>query len=240
MRREICSSAGEGFQDGRCQHSAIEIKLPRQEPDVEEILHAAVQDAQLDHGLELLGDHALSAVAAKLRCREAEDRGIFHKLSRRDHHVAEADVKLHGNARGVQPSPKPDPYPFIVSILGDSLSPDASRVEDQAIRLDLLKARFPHHGDDGVHAVVGPTKEVDVHRGAGEWRLPHQEHQGALENELLGVRALGQPVEEPFHGEVLEQLVEGASCFLSFVEQTLAYGGGNVLDRAFGHSSASR
>jgi hypothetical protein len=40
------------------------------------ILHAAIHNAQLDHGFEFLGDRALHTVAANNRRRQVKERRI--------------------------------------------------------------------------------------------------------------------------------------------------------------------
>lgn len=56
----------------------------------------------------------------------------------------------------------------------------------------------------------------------------HLEHQCALGDEPVGVRGLGQPVEEAFHSEVLQQLVERSPAVSGPVEEALPDGRGYV------------
>ena len=48
----------ERFFDGLGQHLPLEVKRAGQHPDVAKVLHPAVQDTELHHGMELFGDDA--------------------------------------------------------------------------------------------------------------------------------------------------------------------------------------
>jgi hypothetical protein len=60
-----------------------------------------------------------------------------------------------------------------------------------------------------------------------------------FQDDFLGVRRPGQPKEEALHGEVLEQLVERTAGSTRLVEETLADGGGDVLEVPALHSRVS-
>ena len=68
----------EGSCDGLGQNCTVEIELPRQEPDVEEVLEAAIEVPKLHHRLELLGYAGLTAVAPEFRW--GQDRGWLGTL----------------------------------------------------------------------------------------------------------------------------------------------------------------
>jgi hypothetical protein len=75
---------------------------------------------------------------------------------------------------------------------------------------------------------------------AVHWRerhVPHVQHQRALEDKARPVRRLRQPVEEPLHRVVLQQLLEGPLRRTRVVLEPRLHGGFEVLD---GHGIASR
>ena len=75
----------------------MELESAGQDPQVIEILHPAVGDAEHDHGLELLGHDRLPRVGLQHGGREIEQHRVGDLDRRRRHHVAEADVDLDRN-----------------------------------------------------------------------------------------------------------------------------------------------
>ncbi len=51
----------------------VKIESTGEQPNVEEALEATVEAAQVDHRLELLGDHRLPRMHAKPRCRKVQN-----------------------------------------------------------------------------------------------------------------------------------------------------------------------
>jgi len=61
-------------------------------PQIEEILHAAIGDAQRNQGLELFGDDCFGRIGFQLRCRHPEKRRIFDLPRGRRDGVTEPDI----------------------------------------------------------------------------------------------------------------------------------------------------
>ncbi|HEX8114444.1 MAG TPA: hypothetical protein VF516_42230 [Kofleriaceae bacterium] len=238
-RRHVdrCLAVGERGGDRLRQQRAVEGELIREEPDVVEVLHAAVQPAQVDHRLELLGHHRLARVARELGRREAEQRGVRDGLRTGSDDVAEPDVDLHGDARPAEQTDEANPHALVVRVLLDALGFHCGRVEHHAVWLDIGRAHLTDHAFQVLERVVEAAEEVEVLRRARERRVPHVQHQRALEDQARPVRRLRQPVEEPLHRVVLQQLLEGPLRRTRVILETRLHGGFEVLD---GHGIASR
>ena len=122
--RNVGVALREGFRNRSRQRLAVEIELSGKKADVPEIFHAAVHDAMSDHRLELFGNRALPTVSADLRRRQIENGGIGQQLWRRNHNVAEPNIELNGDPRGIQRPAEADTHPFVVGVFGDPLSPN--------------------------------------------------------------------------------------------------------------------
>ena len=81
--------------------SPPEVKGAGQHPDVVEVLHPAVQDAELYHGMELFGDGALHGVAVNSRRGKVKKRRIA-TLPGPDH-IPESDIDLQRDPRVARP-----------------------------------------------------------------------------------------------------------------------------------------
>ena len=166
LGRNVGVALREGFRNRSRQRLAVEIELPGKKADIPEILHAAIHNTMSDHRLELLGNRALPTVSTDLRRRQIENGGIGHQLWKRNHNVAEPNIKLNGDPRGIQRPAEADTHPFVVCVFGDPLSSKTVRIENNPILLHLLTAYLADHGDDGFRVVLHPSQHVDVHRGA--------------------------------------------------------------------------
>jgi hypothetical protein len=99
---------------------------------------------------------------------------------------------------------------------------DRRCIEDQAVlRLDMRNANFPHYGRYSFNVIVSMPQEIDIHRGTEERRLPHRQHQGTLQNELVRELRLVESVQEALHREILDQFTEGTPGLTRFVEEPL-------------------
>jgi hypothetical protein len=88
-------SSPEGCLDGLSQGVLVKLEVPREEPDIEKVLHAAVRDPELHHGFELLGDGRLPSVHAQSRGRHiGQQRGVARFGGSRSDRIAEADIDL--------------------------------------------------------------------------------------------------------------------------------------------------
>ena len=94
FNRDFRLSILECFPDGSGQNLALIIKLFGEQPDVVEVLHPAVQNSELHHGLELFCDGTLHAVAFQLRSRKIKNRRVYNFRGLRYNHIAESGVNL--------------------------------------------------------------------------------------------------------------------------------------------------
>ena len=81
------------------QNFASEVECAGKYPDVEEVFHPAVQDAELNYSLELLGDSAFHGIALQFRCWELKKRRICDLDRAGNDYIPESDIYLHGNSR---------------------------------------------------------------------------------------------------------------------------------------------
>lgn len=97
LSRQLCPSSPKCPSNGLAQRSPVEIKTACQQPDIEKVLHPAVQLAQLHHGLKFLCYYGLAVVGVQMCRGLIKDHriGDFHRPRRDD--VAESDVDLHGD-----------------------------------------------------------------------------------------------------------------------------------------------
>src|SRR3989338_491504 len=105
-----CSACTEGICHSLRQYRPIEVELTGKQPDIEEILQPAVENAQLDHRLKFLGDGALAAVASQSRCRKIQNRRIFHHFRPGYNDIAETNIQLYGDAGDAKRATKPDAH----------------------------------------------------------------------------------------------------------------------------------
>ncbi len=140
--------------DGLCEHGAVEGEVTREEPHVVEVLHAAVQRAQVDHRLELLGDHGLARVARERGRGEVEQRRVRDDFRARRDHVAEADVELHRNARLAEQADEAHAHALVVRVLLDALRLHRRWVEHHAVALHVGGAHLEDHALEVLERVV--------------------------------------------------------------------------------------
>src|SRR5207248_8377151 len=112
-------AAVEGSADGFAEERPGELKRVGQVPEVEEVLHPAVGDAQHDHRLELLRHDRLPGVGAQFRGRELQHGGVGD-VGRAGHYgVPEAYVDLKLDPGLAEMRPAPDADAFVVLVLLD-------------------------------------------------------------------------------------------------------------------------
>ncbi len=90
---------------GLLQGVAVEIELTRQEPQVIEVLHEAVERSQPAQHLRLLGHHHFGRVAAQHSTRVAAQAGVFDPSGSRRDYVSKPEIVLHADTRIAQVSP---------------------------------------------------------------------------------------------------------------------------------------
>ena len=106
--RERGFSAFECVADRIGERFTIEFELPRQCPQVVEILHATILHAETHGCFELFGDDSFARVCAQVWRRESEQSRIIElDRSRRDR-VGKAYVRLQVDMRGVELGEQPE------------------------------------------------------------------------------------------------------------------------------------
>src|SRR6266849_5866215 len=166
----------------------------REKPDVVEILHPAVQRAELDHRLELFRDRGFAGVTLEAWRREVEQGGVRDLHRPGHHHVADTNVELHGDPGPREEAVEANPHTLVVRVLPDPFGLHRRGSENEAIRLDVDGANLAHHRRQILQGVLEPAKKIDVLRGPGHWRVPDTEHERPLQDEARGVRRLRQAI----------------------------------------------
>jgi hypothetical protein len=93
------------------------------------------------------------------------------------------DVDLHGDARPAEQTDEANPHALVVRVLLDALGLHGGRVEHHAVWLDIGRAHLTDHAFQVLERVVEAAEEVEVLRRARERRVPHVQHQRALEDQ---------------------------------------------------------
>jgi len=76
-------------------------------------------------------------------------------------------------------------------------------------------------------------QEINIACSSSHWNSHTLEHQTALENKVVDMRRLGQPIEEPFHPIVLKDFIEETSALVRLVLQPRLNGRGNLATSRF-------
>src|SRR5665647_671331 len=97
--RQCGAPPAERRRDGRRQSAARERERRREQPDVVEVLQAAVRLAQRHHGFELLGDRRLGRVGEDPRLVHVEENGVVDPGGFRHDLGTDPDVHLQLEAR---------------------------------------------------------------------------------------------------------------------------------------------
>ena len=117
------SAASECLSD-RAGERAVVVSEPAEDhEEVIEILHPAVDHAELDGSLELLGNHRLHGVHPQLWGRHTDEHWILAVFGRRRDRVAEADVYLERNDGLIQRGGECGPDAPVVVVLADLFGP---------------------------------------------------------------------------------------------------------------------
>ena len=129
---------------------------------------------------------------------ERADRGLWgdRRHRRRHHDIAEADIELRLNTRGIQGCAEPDTNTLVLSSLRYAFSFDARGIENKTvIRLDMPCANFRCDCRHCLDVVANPAEKIDIHSWTKQGRVPCSQHEGTLENELVRILGLGEPVQ---------------------------------------------
>src|SRR5262249_39175624 len=136
LRRKVGLAPIEGGLNGFAETRAVKLEVAGQKPDVIEVFHPAIGDAEHDHRLELLGYDCLPGIGSQYRGRELEHGGVSNDGRARYHGVADADVDLEVNPGLAELCPTPHPDTFVFLVLLDPLSRHGGWVEAQPVLLD--------------------------------------------------------------------------------------------------------
>jgi hypothetical protein len=120
--------------ESRHPGSPGELEGPREIPDVEEVLHAAIPKPERDHRLDLLGDRGLAGVDAEARIGHVGEEHRVGRLhgSGRDR-VAESEVHLQWNPRDTQAPFQCDANAVVNRILPDGDARDGGWKKGHAV-----------------------------------------------------------------------------------------------------------
>ncbi len=101
--------------------------------------------------------------------------------------ITEADVDLHADPGRIEQSTESNSDSLVVRILRDSFTVHSVGIEYKPIRFDINREHVSDLSDDICLRIARYSHHVDVHRRTDLWRVPYAQHQGALQDELLGV-----------------------------------------------------
>jgi hypothetical protein len=161
-RLQCRPSMREGLLDRLRQVGSIEIELAREQPEIEEVLHPAVQGSEVDHSFELLGHDGLSRIHAEPRCRELEEGRVGPNFRARMNNVAEADVELHGQTSSLEKPSERDPDAHVVRVLLDPLARNGSAIELEAVIGHDGRADLSHDAFNDADLVFDVAEQIDV------------------------------------------------------------------------------
>ncbi len=102
-------------------------------PEIVEVLHSAVRDAEDNQRLKLLGDDRLDWIRAHYRGIERQQRGERYLDRSRLHFVAKPHVDLNRDLRSIQDCRNPDPDAFVLSFLPDPFRFNCFSLNDNPI-----------------------------------------------------------------------------------------------------------
>ncbi len=176
-------------------------KGARDDPEIVEVLDAAVGLPGADHRLELLGDHGLVRAHDDVGPRQAGQQGWEGvPFRRRMDMVAEADVDQHRDDRAGQAGLQAQPRtPVSVGFAG-RLDLQRSRIEHDAVDRPLHLADVSEDLTQIGRIGVPSAEEVEVASGPEDvLRLGGEQH-GALQHEALGGLGPVQAEQQSFDG----------------------------------------
>ena len=126
----------EGFPCGLQKYATIK-QLLRQTPNVVEILHVAIQGAEVEHGLEFFCQNGFGRIEAQNWRGVIKQRRILIFRCSRVHNITESDIELHADAGVSQKAVEPNPYAFIVGVFLDALCFYRVGIEDPPVFGDI-------------------------------------------------------------------------------------------------------
>ena len=166
MCRQGGSSTIKGALDGLAEQPAGEFEPLRKQPDVEEIPHPAVGDAEHHHGLELFRHDGLTTIGAQVRSGKAQNRREHDVLWWRRDGVPEADVHLNLDSGLLQVGDESNPHTTVFEILADIIPLDALFGKAEAVRLNLDATNFTEYLFEPLDGTLTTPKQINVARGA--------------------------------------------------------------------------
>jgi hypothetical protein len=101
------------------QYRSIKNIEARERPQIEVVLHSAIQHPKRCQRFQLLGDNCLFRIGPQDRSREFQKRGIFDFNDAWGNHIAEADVDLHRDPSTSKSCPEANTHALIVRVLFD-------------------------------------------------------------------------------------------------------------------------
>lgn len=187
----------------------------------EKVLHPTIEQAQFDHGLELLGHGRFTTVAAQSRRTVVQNRGELDQFATWKNDVAKTDIDLHRKRHVLQRTAKVDPNTLVVRIFLDDASRNAVGVEGDAVWFHTLTTNISNDVSQSLNTVRHVAQQVYVLGRPTCGRAPHGQHERPLQFEFVGVGRLRKSVQEAFHRKVLQDLLERASRGLCEIQESL-------------------
>lgn len=112
--------------------------------------------------MKLLRNHRFEGISKKPGTFRAEEGRVSQLEGTRGNHVTEADIDLKREPRVAKGASERQPDATVLSGEPDGLSGHGSRVEADAVVLDLKGHALPHHRDELRGACAPATQEVNV------------------------------------------------------------------------------
>ena len=159
----------------------VEVEMPRQHPDIIEVLHTTVDAAEVDHGLKFFSYGRLTAVCLHPGCWKVKNRWIVAEEGFGRNVRIESDVKLKRHPRVVDPALKSNTDTFIVCVLPDDTTDNRCRIENYTIRFNFDLADFTDEILDRSDVVIHSSEQVYIHGWPLQWCIPDPQHKGTLE-----------------------------------------------------------
>ena len=218
----------------------VEVEVPRQQPDIIEILHTTVDVAEVDHGLKFFSDGRLAAVSLHPGCWKVKNRWIVaeNRLGRDE--GIEGDVKLKRHPCVIESTLKSDTDALIVRVLPDNLTDYCILIEVNAVWLNLERADFTDEILNCSNVVSHSPQQIYIHGWSLLGGIPDPQHERTLESELVGMCRLRKAIQKPFHRKETKKFIEWTIRQSGMILQTLSYGRGEIGDVFSRHSSVSR
>src|SRR5260370_21764695 len=232
-------AAGECGLRGPAHSRHYERSVTAENPDVEEILHAAVGNAEVNHCLKFLGNHHLGRVSlepGRFHFQHHRESGFFrHRIDR----VAKTDVNLKRRLRPVQGGRYADAHAVVLGCLSDLLAADPRQIENNPV-VCFDGADLTDRAGDGGDLSRAVSEEIDIASGTRQLPLPDEKQRRSLEHELVALFRSTEAVQKTFDHPAPQHELEIFLLLTRALKQLGAHRGGHVLGSLRFHATASK